>query len=98
MKTNQAFSTQKSRAKRRNILWDLSYKDWLSIWRLSGKFHLRGRGKGKYCMARFGDKGPYSKTNVFIHEYGANIGDGHRSKQGRKLKVHFSQLPIICHI
>lgn len=91
-KEYQEFKQQKYNASIRGIPWELNYQDWKAIWEQSGKKHLRGCGKGKYCMARFGDNGPYSKNNVFIHEFCANSGD---YKRKRKLKIPMSQFPIL---
>lgn len=61
-----AYSSQKSSARKRGIEWLLDFDAWLRIWLASGKFHLRGRGAERYCMARRGDVGPYSEANVEI--------------------------------
>lgn len=60
------FIQQKSDAKRRKIEWMFTFEEWCEVWKLSGKWDQRGRGKGKYVMARHGDVGPYEKTNVSI--------------------------------
>lgn len=61
-----AFNKQKISAKFRGVGWDFSFDEWLQIWEKSGRIELRGKGKGKYVMARFGDIGPYSPSNVEI--------------------------------
>lgn len=71
-----AFMQQKRNAPRRGIAWDLTFSDWWRIWQESGKWHLRGRGKG-YCMARYGDSGPYSVENVYICTIGQNFSDSY---------------------
>ena len=53
-------------AKQRDIPWELTYIQWRTIWAASGHWHERGFRKGQYVMARYGDKGPYSKDNVRI--------------------------------
>lgn len=58
------FNEQKANAKKRNIQFDLTYEQWVEIW--GDKISLRGVGKGKYCMSRIGDRGPYAKGNVEI--------------------------------
>lgn len=60
-----AFVSQRNNARRRGIGWDLTLLDWWSIWQGSGKWELRGRGKG-YMMCRFGDEGAYALGNVYI--------------------------------
>lgn len=64
--TLDSFSHQKSAAASRGIGWTLSYAEWRAIWDASGKLAERGRGKGKYCMSRIKDDGPYSIGNVHI--------------------------------
>jgi len=74
-----AYLQQKSNASSRGIEFKLSFEKWLEIWTDSGKFELRGRGIGFYCMCRIGDKGAYEEGNVFIdlcttNTYAGNIG------------------------
>ena len=59
-------------AQKRGIPFELSFYEWLGIWINSGKFERRGSGKGRYCMGRIGDAGPYAVGNVFICEHGEN--------------------------
>lgn len=65
-RARKAFTTQRSKSKKRGILFLLSFDEWWSIWRASGRWHERGRGQGQYCMARFGDVGAYEVGNVKI--------------------------------
>lgn len=74
-----AFREQKRNAKLRAIDWQLSFKDWWDIWQESGKWSLRGRGKG-YCMGRHGDDGAYTKDNVYICTIGQNFSDSYITK------------------
>lgn len=60
------YACQKSKAKQRNIEFNLSYDEWLSIWTNSGHLNNRGCNKGSYVMSRFNDVGPYQVGNVFI--------------------------------
>jgi hypothetical protein len=60
------FYMQRTHAAQRGIAWLLTFAMWWSIWQHSGRYFLRGRGRGRYCMARFGDKGPYAVGNVHI--------------------------------
>jgi hypothetical protein len=61
-----SFAIQKQSAKHRGIEWNLTFKEWVSIWDESGKFAMRGQGSGRYCMARLGDIGAYAVGNVSI--------------------------------
>lgn len=65
-KLEKAYKKHKSSAKERGIQFLLSFDEWLKIWRDSGHLHERGRKLGQYCMARFGDTGPYAIGNVEI--------------------------------
>ena len=62
-------------AKQRNVLFEISYEDWKSIWIQSGHWEDRGSAKGKYCMSRKNDCGPYAVGNVFIQLFEKNIQD-----------------------
>lgn len=62
----EMFLTQKAVAKYRGIQFKMSFIEWLAIWDSSGHLHQRGRKKGQYVMARYGDQGPYSFNNVEI--------------------------------
>ena len=53
-------------AKQRGISWELTYVIWRRIWARSGHWKERGPWQGQYCMARYGDKGPYASYNVKI--------------------------------
>ena len=65
-KYNREFHNHKNGAKLRGIKFLLSFDEWLSVWKKSGKLSQRGRMREQYCMARFGDKGPYRIGNVKI--------------------------------
>lgn len=61
-----AFNKQKNAAKFRGVEWKFSFDEWLKVWQDSGNLENRGKGIGKFVMARFGDVGPYSPSNVEI--------------------------------
>lgn len=69
---------QRTTAGLRGIEWDISFPDWMRIWLNSGHWEDRGVGVGRYCMARHGDIGPYSATNVSIQLCTDNSRDGIR--------------------
>lgn len=58
------YNIQKQNARRRKVEFNLTYEQWLEVW--GEKISLRGVGRGKYCMARNNDQGPYSIDNVRI--------------------------------
>ena len=71
-----AYYQQKRNAKVRGIEWGMTFPEWWGVWQESGKWRLRGRGKG-YCMARQGDSGPYTVGNVYICTVGQNFSDSY---------------------
>ena len=60
------YKRQRKNAKGRGIPWLFNYVAWWKMWCKSGKYEQRGNYKGKFCMARFRDKGPYAPHNVRI--------------------------------
>ena len=80
----------KHNAKYRNISFEISFDEWWDIWQKSGKWLERGKGKGKYVMARHNDIGPYAVNNVSIktqeeNTHEANVGDKNPSKRSGAL-------------
>ena len=71
------FWSQRRRALERGIEWLFTFEQWLYVWEQSGHLAERGRTKGKYCMARKGDKGPYSIDNIEIIPFEQNNRDQH---------------------
>lgn len=69
----ESYSDQKRHAGDRGIEWLLSYEDYLEIWLTSGKWFEKGRQPHNYCMCRYRDSGPYSRTNVFIDTVEENL-------------------------
>jgi hypothetical protein len=61
-----AFGKQKAAAKVRGIPFLISFNEWLAIWACSGHLSERGRGRGRYQMARHGDLGAYAVGNASI--------------------------------
>jgi hypothetical protein len=61
-----AYNRQKCNAGKRGIGWNLTLGEWWRIWSDSGKWAERGRGRGKYHMARNRDGGTYAAGNVRI--------------------------------
>ena len=95
------FQSQRYEARsKRNIIWTLTFDEWLNIWQISGHWHERGSSAGKYCMSRYGDTGPYSVNNVFIQLHSNNIRDGHKGKpkgpwtEERKRKHSLARLGV----
>lgn len=64
----KAFKAHRNNAQnQRKIDFEFTYDEWCQWWEkhLGPEwFSKRGRGPGKYCMARLGDVGPYAQHNV----------------------------------
>jgi hypothetical protein len=63
----EKFTTSRLNAERRGIAFELTFEQWFDIWTKSGHYSERGRKRGQYVMARFGDEGPYAVGNVEIN-------------------------------
>ena len=72
----KAYAEQRGNAKKRNIAFDITFEDWCKIWYESGKWEERGRGRGRYVMARNEDYGGYSVDNVSIKTQEENGREG----------------------
>lgn len=48
----------------RGLGWEFTFETWLEWWQGTGKLAERGNRRGQYCMARYGDQGPYAPENV----------------------------------
>jgi hypothetical protein len=84
----KAFNMQRWNAiNRRNIDWHLTFEEWLDIWIKSGKLDQRGKGQGKYCMARHFDLGPYSISNVSIIPDSKNTSDAWKGRKRSKANI-----------
>ena len=60
------YTQQKAHAKARGVEFRMTYDEWWGLWEASGKYHLRGKSLGRYCMSRKGDTGAYEVGNVEI--------------------------------
>lgn len=67
------YRDHKHNAKMKGIGFELSFEQWLEIWKASGHLAERGRRRGQYVMARLGDRGPYAIDNVKIISHEQNI-------------------------
>jgi len=87
----ERYFQQRSAARRRGIVWELDFWDWLRIWENSGHLYERGRRKGQFQMCRAGDAGPYCSTNVRIDRMEANASEGQITKRRIRLERQASQ-------
>jgi hypothetical protein len=55
----------------------------MKIWLDSGRYRERGRGLGRYCMSRPGDRGGYEVGNVLVCANEANWADYSPSPETR---------------
>ena len=76
----KAYTQHKSNAKTRGVDFLFAFEQWRDWWVATGKWEQRGRGRGKYCMRRQGDTGPYSIDNVFCGTNEENVRDGNLGK------------------
>jgi DNA-binding CsgD family transcriptional regulator len=88
-----AYRQQRSSASARGIAWNLPFEDWCAIWDASGRWALRGVGKGKYCMARYGDTGGYVLGNVYIERNEQNASDSYITKPRQAQVAELVHLP-----
>lgn len=86
-----AFLRQRASAFHRGVGWALTFEEWVGIWLDSGKWWERGRGRGKYVMARTGDRGPYKVGNVRIDLHENNAREGN---QTRIRSIDLTSMPI----
>lgn len=77
-----AYGSQKSGAKTRDIPFELTLPEWWHVWSESGKFESRGRNADQYVMCRIKDIGPYKLGNVFIATTSENIKSYHSENAG----------------
>jgi hypothetical protein len=75
-----AFVHQRKGAKKRKIAFLFTFDEWWTVWRDSGKWEQRGKHKGQYVMARYGDIGPYATDNVRIATVQENNADAARRR------------------
>jgi len=80
----RAFWKQKWHAKRRDIVFSLTFDEWLAIWTASGHLYDRGRRKDQYVMARIADRGAYAVGNVVIITASENCIEQYPPWFGRK--------------
>jgi hypothetical protein len=70
------YRLQKSNARRRGIVFKLTFEEWWGLWEASGHYEDYGRDRNKpgggYCMCRTRDRGGYELGNVRIATYQSN--------------------------
>lgn len=93
-RSKNRYHQQRYQAARRGIEFKLTYSEWITWWLATGKYHLRGRDKGKYVMARKGDQGAYELGNIECITHSENVSLKQRqSKPQRGPKISGSKNP-----
>jgi hypothetical protein len=69
-----AYFNQKSSADARGVEWLFTFETWMDWW--GADYARRGRKGDDLCMARRGDKGPYSPENCVKLNYRTNAKHG----------------------
>ena len=88
----QRYFEHRQNANHRGIPFELTFDEWLQIWQDSGKWQLRGKGKGSYVMSRIGDAGPYKIGNVYINNQEDNASE---ARKGQKSSIeHNNKISI----
>lgn len=83
----KAYTQQQKTAAARGIAWRFTFPQWWAVWQESGKWALRGRGKGKYCMSRIGDCGAYEPGNVQVVLFEDNSASSFDTKPAHMRRV-----------
>jgi peroxiredoxin len=77
------FDMARTNARNRGIPFLLTFDEWLRVWKTSGHWNERGQGKGKFVMARSGDKGSYVIGNIKIITHGENTRERNKNIENR---------------
>lgn len=67
------YSRSKNQAKHRGQLWQLSFDDFVNMWKLDDRYLQRGRGSNNYHMCRIDDVQGWTKSNVQIIRRGEHL-------------------------
>jgi hypothetical protein len=87
-KAKNSYYGQRSAAKRRNILFQLTFDEWYNWWLSNGvdkALQQSSRSANTLCMCRYGDLGPYSLTNIYCTTIQQNAAD--LWSNGRGIKI-----------
>lgn len=71
----RAFQSQRDGARRRGIPFLFDAVTWWEWWQTDDRWSRRGISSSSLCMARIGDKGPYSPENVVCQTHAQNVYD-----------------------
>ncbi|MEZ0602932.1 hypothetical protein ACAX43_12375 [Paraburkholderia sp. IW21] len=83
-KDKDKFWSHRSNARfARGIEFNLTFEEWFTWWQETGHYHERGKGQGKYVMARFNDTGPYELGNIYCCTHADNVRHACKGKPGK---------------
>jgi hypothetical protein len=91
MKARVRFREHRKHAAVRGIPFLINFQQWWLIWEQSGHWHERGRGRGKYVMARFADRGPYAVGNVKVILWEENVAEQEYSPERRAAIAQYNR-------
>ena len=80
-KDKHKYNQQKANAKARGVEFKLTFQEWWGWWQATGHYHERGKGAGKYVMARHNDAGPYELGNIYACTQEVNAVHAHKGKK-----------------
>ena len=78
------YGQHKANAKKRGIEFDLTFDEWMDIWR--DHYASRGAGPGQLQMCRTRDEGGYSAENVRIDTREANLQEAVAVSRSRAIE------------
>lgn len=90
----KSYYMQKRSAPSYGNVWNLSFPDWCNVWEESGKWNARGRGRGKFALARLDSSKPFEIGNVKImkgEDVSSRAGGGGRRTPDEYLKFQEKQ-------
>jgi hypothetical protein len=84
------FRQHRQNSRNRKVGFRFDFPTWIATWVESGVYHLRGRRRGEFVMARPHDQGDYEPGNVVFITTGDNVVECHTGKpftETRKAKI-----------
>ena len=90
-KSKEQYNNHKARAKRKGVIFDLTFDEWLKIWTDSGHYYQKGTKRGQYVMSRYKDAGGYTIDNVYIQTVGANTKEAFTTNNKDFIKPKFGE-------
>ena len=84
------FGWQRSSAKKRGILWQLTFEQWYHWWLSNGidkNLDQQPMHANKLCMCRYNDSGAYTLSNIYCDTNSNNVRTQNKLRHGQK-QVH----------